>query len=124
MDGGNLQSDTAPGSEFSGYHGVQWGDGPDQVVENSVGNRFRERADITEGVQIKLQRLAFHAPGFWRVADGDGGKIRLAGDRAKGCEFRSGKRDLVRSTGLGIGKGFQSGQGGVGGNGNSATKKT
>jgi hypothetical protein len=66
-------------------------------------------------VKIKLEGLAFDALLFRSVANGDGGEVGLASDRAERGEFRSRESDLEWAIRLGIGKGFQSSQGGVGG---------
>ena len=74
-------------------------------------------------MEIKLKRLTFDAPLFWSVANGDGGEVGLTCDGAEGGEFWGGKGDLIGPVGLGIGKGFQSSQGGIGGDGCFAAKK-
>jgi len=92
-----------------------WGDCSHEVVQNSISDRFCKGSCISEGVEIKLKGLTFDALLFWSVANGDGGEVGLTCDGAEGGEFGGGKGDLVRAVGLGIGKGFQSSQGGVGG---------
>jgi len=51
-----------------------------EVVENSVGHCFIERALIPIRSQIKLERLAFDTETVRHVIDIDPGEIRLAGD--------------------------------------------
>lgn len=91
------------------------GDCTNKVVQNSISDRFRKGSCVSERVEEKLKRLTFDALLFRGVVNGDGGEVRLTCDGAEGGEFWSGKGDLVRAVGLGIGKGFQSSQGGVGG---------
>ena len=92
-----------------------WGDRTNKVVQNPIRHRFGKGSCIPERVEIKLKRLTFNALPFWSVANGDYGEVGLTRDGAEGGEFWSGKGDLVRAVGLGIGKGFQPSQGGVGG---------
>ncbi len=99
------------------------GDCTDKIVKNSISNRFCKGSCVPEGVEIKFKGLTFDTLLFRGVANGDDGEVGLTCDGAEGGEFWSGKGDLVRAVGLGIGKGFQSSQRRVGGDGCFAAEK-
>ena len=55
-----------------------------------------ECAVVAEGLQKQLQRLGFHQEITRNIVDDDMGEIRLAGHRAKRCEFgRSEAHDII-----------------------------
>ncbi len=121
--GGDFEGDTAPCCKFARNHGMGWGDCTYKVVQNSIRHRFGKGSCIPEGVEIELKRLTFDTLLFRGVANGDDGEVGLTCDGAEGGEFWGGKGDLVRAVGLGIGKGFQSSQRRIGGDGCFAAKK-
>ncbi len=121
--GGDFEGDTTSCCKFARNHGMGGGDCTHKVVQNSISDRFRKGSCVSERVEEKLKRLTFNALLFRGVANGDGGEVGLTCDGAEGGELWGGKGDLVRTVGLGIGKGFQSSQGGIGGDGCFAAKK-
>jgi len=99
------------------------GDGSDEVIQNPVRDRLSERACVPERMQIKFQGFAFDTFLFRGVANGDSGEVRLAGDGAERGEFGSGESDLVGAAGFRVGKSFQTGQRGIGRDGNFTTEE-
>lgn len=102
---------------------MDWGDGLDEVVQNSVGDRLGKRSSIPERVQIKFQGFALHALLFWGVANGDGREVGLTRDGAEGSKFRGGESDFVGAARFGVRKSFQTGQRRICWDGNFTTEK-
>jgi len=98
-------------------------DGSDEIIQNPVGDRFGKRTRVAEGVEVQFEGLALDAFLLRGVANGDGRKVGLTGDRAERGEFRSGEGDLVGAAGFGVWKSFQSRQRRVGWDGNFSTEK-
>ena len=100
-----------------------WGDCTHKIVQNSISDRFGKGSCIPKGMEIKFKGLTFDAHLFRGVANSDDGEVGLTCDGAERGEFWGGKGDLVRAFGFRIGKGFQSSQRRVGGDGCFAAEK-
>jgi len=85
-------------------------DGSDEIIQNPVGDRFGKRTRVAEGVEVQFEGLALDAFLLRGVANGDGRKVGLTGDRAEGSKFWSGESDFVSATGFWIGKSLQPSQ--------------
>ena len=55
---------------------------------------------IAEAGEVGLQALGLHQPLAWRIVDHEMGKVRLAGDRADGGEFRRHEARQVQCAGV------------------------
>src|ERR1700677_1238628 len=62
-----------------------------------------ESAMVTEGLKIKLQRLAFQQPGTGNIVDDQMGKIRLARNGQSEVTLRHPKRATQVVSGCGLG---------------------
>ena len=58
-----------------------------EIVENTVRDRFIERALIPIRGEIKLERFALDAQAVRHIIDIDPGEVRLARDRTNGSEI-------------------------------------
>ena len=120
---GYFKSDPAAGGKFPGYDRLGGGDGANEIVQDTIGDCLGKGAHVAKRVQVQLKGFAFNALFFRGVANGDRGEVGLAGHGAEGGELGGRKGDLKGAVGLGIGKGFQSSQGGVGGDSCFTTEK-
>ena len=63
--------------------------GPDQIVQDPIGDGFMERPVIAMAPEIKLEALEFHAEFIGHIGDPYRREIRLAGLGTKAREFRA-----------------------------------
>jgi len=81
------QCDSAPRGELRGHDCLAGRACFYEIVQNSVRDRFVERALVPIGSKIKLERFAFDAQTIRHVIDVDPGKIRLTCDWANRSEI-------------------------------------
>ena len=87
--GVRINGDTATGGEEAGDFYVLGIHQLDEVLHYNVDAVFVEVAVVAEAVQVELEALAFNHLDIGHVAYADLGKIGLAGNGAKGGEFRA-----------------------------------
>ena len=73
--------------EYCGQAHKSWARGDNEVVQNLVGNGFVKCAFVAIRPDIQLQALEFDAFAIGNVIKVQGGKIGLAGFRAKAGEL-------------------------------------
>lgn len=84
-----INRDAAARGEFAPYFDVFRVHELDQVIHDDVDAILVEVAMVAEAKQIELERLAFDHLDVRNVADVDGRKVRLSGNRAQAGEFRA-----------------------------------
>src|SRR4051812_16076425 len=85
-DGG---ADPAARGERPGHLAAARGTGPDEVVEQPVGDRLVEDSLVAECLEKELQRLQFDAQPVRGVPEGDGSEVRVAGLRTHAGKLRA-----------------------------------
>src|SRR5688572_5486612 len=79
----------------------------DQVVEDLLGDRLVEGADVAEAPEVELQRLELNALLVGDVAKLDGREVGLAGLRADAAELGAVDRDEEVPARAGTGEGLE-----------------
>ena len=102
-----VNTDAAPWSELAPNLDITWVHQLNQVFHDDIHAVLVEVSMVAEAEQIQLQGLAFHHINIGNVADVNGGKVRLTGDRTKAGELRAVELDKVVVARMLVVKGFQ-----------------
>ena len=97
--GADCERDAAACGELRGHDRFAGRAGFDEIVEDTVRDRFVERALVPIRSQIKFERFTLDAETIGHVIDIDPGKIGLARDRTNGSEIIRFKMNLITAAG-------------------------
>lgn len=109
-----VDGDAATGGELTPDLDILGVHEPDEVLHDDVHAVLMEVAVIAEGEEVELQALALHHALIGDIGDGDGGKVRLAGDGAQAGKLRAVELDEVVVAGMLVLEGLQHLRGVVG----------
>src|SRR5215468_6078468 len=89
------EGDASTSGELGRNYGMTRCAGGNEIIQNAIGHCFVERADVSIGLQIKLERLAFNADPVGNVIDFNSGEISLAGHGTKRREIIGFKMNMI-----------------------------
>src|SRR3990172_183515 len=79
---------------------------PDQIVQDTIRDRFVKMAFVPERPEVELERFQLNAQPVRHISQGEGCEVGLASPRAEAGKVGGGDLDLVVTPGFGVGNGF------------------
>ena len=102
-------ADSAARGEFAVHESVARLASGDEIIEDLVDDRLVERSGISEGGEVKFQRLGFDTKLVGNIFDADFREVGLACDWAHGSELSAFESDPVVALGAFVLESFEGG---------------